>query len=348
MSAGMDPPSDRGPHEGPLRLMLGADIGGTKVAVAAVDEAGGIHGSIRTRPTDTRDEEALLAGLSAGLRDALADAPGPVLGIGVGCAGTIDWSRGRVVQSPNLPLVDFALVDRLTEALGLPVVLDNDANVATWAEARVGAARGLRQVIMLTLGTGVGGGIVLDGRLYRGASGAAGELGHTVVLAGGVPCHCGRRGCLEMYASGTALERTAHELAARAVVDRPAAGPDAAAPPYGERLAHLAAAGLLAGEDVGRLAGEGDQAAQDAVAHVGSWLGQGLADLANIFNPEMIVVGGGLSSLGEMLLEPARKVLTACGLAPNKDEARVAVAELGAQAGVVGAALVAWAEHRPG
>ncbi len=267
-----------------------------------------------------------------------------VVGVGLGCAGTVDWSRGAVIESPNLPIADLALAGLVSDVVGVPVVLDNDANVATWAEVRAGCARGLRHVVMLTLGTGVGGGLVLDGRLYRGATGCAGELGHTIIAPEGEGCACGRRGCLERYASGSALERFAAEIAqARARGERPAGE----AEDYGLQLAQLHQDGRLDGENVGRLARAGDRASLNAVGRVAHWLGLGLSNFANIFNPEMIVVGGGLSSLGDLLLVPARATLVQMGMSPNNEVARVGLAALGTTAGLIGAGLVAWEELGP-
>lgn len=324
-----------------MSVMLGVDVGGTKMAFGLVRRDGSLVGEPWEEPTRTESSDAFVGGLVAAVRGGLDRGDEQVAGVGLGCAGTVDWGRGAVIESPNLPIADLPLAGLVSDSVGVPVVLDNDANVATWAEVRAGCARGLRHVVMLTLGTGVGGGLVLDGRLYRGATGCAGELGHTIVMAEGDLCACGRRGCLERYASGTALERFATEIAQ--ATDR-AERPDRSAVDYGRELLRLHRDGELNGETVGRLAQAGDPAALDAVRRVARWLGLGLANLANIFNPEMIVVGGGLSSLGDLLLEPARAILQEMAIAPNKDVARVAKAELGTNAGVVGAALVAWEE----
>jgi glucokinase len=295
-------------------------------------------------PSPTDSTEHFLEGLvrlAVDARDAAAAAGLDVVGIGLGCAGTVDWDRGTVVMSPRLPLHDTPVRARLAAATGLPTVLDNDANVAALAETRVGAARGSRHVVMLTLGTGVGGGLVLDGRVYRGATGSAAELGHMRVASDGESCNCGGTGCLEAYASGRALER----IARRTVRERGADTRDSAG--YAAALADLEARGRLTGETVGALALQGDRAAEDAVREVAGWLGVGLTSLANAFNPEVIVVGGGLVALGELLLAPAREVLARCGLSPNREIARVVPAALGNEAGLVGAAVLAW-EHRLG
>ncbi|MHB8867321.1 MAG: ROK family protein [Thermoleophilia bacterium] len=339
--------------------MLGVDIGGTKIALGRVLADGSLHGAVTRVPSDIRGSDELVGGLVAAVHGEVEGARRDglqVRGVGLGCAGTVDRDRGAVVISPNLPLVDAPLVQVVSEQVGLPVVLDNDANVAVLAETRVGAAAGLRQVAMLTLGTGVGGGLILDGRLYRGATGAAAELGHTIVAAGGERCGCGAFGCLEAYASGKALERTASRLIdADGRVPGPAeAGAVglsgwAATPEAWEfvgrvsvaALAALREEGRLDGESIGRLALMGDRGALLAVSEVGAWLGVGVVNLANVFEPEAVVVGGGLGTLGELLLRPARRVLQAGALKPNR-YTRLLGAAVGAEAGVVGAGLLAW------
>jgi glucokinase len=342
-----------------VQVMLGVDIGGTKVAVGAVTRDGGIRGELITAPTDTSGPEGFVMSVLAVLRDATEQLKDEILGIGLGCAGTVDWQRGAIIESPNLPIADEPLRGTVAGALGLPTVLDNDANVAALAEARLGAARGCRHVVMLTLGTGVGGGIVLDGKTFRGANGSAGELGHTIVMGGQDPCQCGRRGCLEAYASGTALERYARQIADGAgpglASQRATATGDASAqaesltgsPEYTRALRELAARAELDGEAVGRLALQGDPAAKAAVLEVSRWLGMGLANFANIFNPEVIVIGGGLSTLGELLLAPARDIMRKMAIQPNGEVARVQAAIMGNTAGVVGAGILAWEELAP-
>lgn len=376
-----------------MRVMLGVDIGGTKIGLGRVGPDGSLRGPTSRSASDTRSSDDLIRGLLEALRLAVEAARRDgfeLCGVGLGCAGTVDRARGSIVISPNLPLRDVPLSRLVSEELGLPAALDNDANVAALAEARVGAAAGLRHVAMLTLGTGVGGGLILDGRLYRGATGAAAELGHTIVAAGGERCRCGAFGCLEAYASGTALVRIAARLidtggrpprlgaagpteisgwAATPGVLDPQRAPDRVPPGRGEggatehtmggedpaedaaagaavsidALAELRAAGGLDGESIGRLALAGDPGALTAVTEVGAWLGVGVVNLANMFEPEAVVVGGGLGVLGELLLGPARLVLEAGALAPNK-QTRLVSAAVGADAGTVGAGLLAWEE----
>jgi glucokinase len=314
-----------------MTSVLGVDVGGTKVAIGPVDRAGVELAPTLVEATRTEDRAGFLAGLESGLRHSLKvfDAFEPKA-FGLACAGTIDSEHGLVVASPNLPLETVPLAALLEQALGLPVVLENDVNAAVRAEATVGAAEGLRDVVMVTLGTGVGGGLWLDGRVYRGAGGGAGELGHTIVRTGGLPCPCGSRGCFEVYASGRALVRYA---AARAG--------DPAKDPCGE-LTALQEQGRLTGGAVTRLAAAGDKAALEAVDELAHWLGVGLVNLTNSFDPEMIVVGGGVSALGELLLGPAREIVRKLAIPPGRDRVRIATARLGNRAGLVGGALNAW------
>jgi glucokinase len=314
-----------------MTSVLGVDVGGTKVALGPVDRDGVELAPTLVEPTRTEDQASFLAGLEASFKRALvAFERFQPKAFGLACAGTVDSERGRVIASPNLPLVDVPVAFLLERAVGMPVILENDVNAAVRAEATVGVAAGLRNVVMLALGTGVGGGLWLDGRVYRGAGGGAAELGHTIVRAGGLPCPCGSRGCLEVYTSGRALVRYA---AARAG--------DAKADPSGE-LTALQEQGRLTGGAVARLAMAGDKAALDAVNELARWLGIGLVSMTNIFDPEMIVVGGGVGALGELLLAPARGMVRKLALAPGRDTVRIAGARLGNRAGLVGGALTAW------
>jgi glucokinase len=300
-----------------MPTVLGVDVGGTKMAVGPVDRDGTQLAPPLVEHTRTESEAAFLAGVERGLRHALEEFKefGPVA-FGLACAGTVDSQRGVVVASPNLPLVEVPVVAVLEKALNMPVVLDNDVNAAILAEATLGAAAGLRHVVMLTLGTGVGGGPA--------------ELGHTIVRAGGLPCLCGAHGCLEMYASGRALVRYA---AARAG--------DKSTDPSGE-LTGLQEQGRLTGGAVTRLAQSGDKAALEAVGELARWLGVGLVNCTNAFDPEMIVVGGGVGELGELLLAPARELVRKHAMAPGRDAVLIAEARLGNKAGLVGGGLAAW------
>jgi glucokinase len=314
-----------------MSSVLGVDVGGTKIAVGPVDRTGVQLAPPVVAPSHTSDVESFLAGLEAVLRRGLKEFErfGPAA-VGLACAGTVDKERRQVISSPHLPLVHTPVGPKMREALGMPVVLENDANAAALGEALAGAAAGLGNVVMLTLGTGVGGGLFIDGELRRGAHGAAGELGHMVVQMGGMPCQCGNRGCLEMYASGHALARYAGARAR-----------DAERDPDGKLLA-LRERGELTGEAVSALAKEGHPGALEAVRQLADWLGAGLVNLANAFDPDVIVVGGGVSELGELLLHPAREILRSAAMPPAREEVQVVQAKLGNSAGLVGAALAAW------
>lgn len=248
----------------------------------------------------------------------MAAAPQRPAALCVACAGVVDPAAGKVVASPNLPLRDVPLASLLEAGLGRPVLLENDANAALFAESRLGAARGARNAAMLTLGTGVGGAILLNGEIYRGSHGGAGEIGHMIVDAHGDPCKCGGQGCLEAYVGAPGFER------------------------IGFRTVGLFERGAFTSEHIGRLAQEGSAAAQRSLEALGWWLGVGISNLVSLLDPEVVVVGGGIGSLGELLLEPARRVVRAHPLPPGRDRVRVEQAQLGGGAGAVGAALLAW------
>ena len=271
--------------------------------------------------------EEIVASIEAEVRQAVAAQPGAsAVGLGIPC--TIDYERGYAVSAVNLPIEDVPIRDLLRERLGLPVVVDNDANVAALAEQRYGAARDARHALMLTLGTGIGGGVIIDGRLYRGSTGAGAELGHVVVEAEGPPCqgNCPNRGCVETYASGTALGREGRTAAER----EPASA-----------LGRMLAAGEeIDGRAVTDAAHAGDDAARGVLARAGYYLGVALSSLANVFEPDVIVIGGGVIAAGDLLLEPARVELRARALRPQ-NATPVVAAELGPDAGMIGAAALA-------
>jgi len=308
-----------------MSLTIGVDVGGTKVAAGVVDERGRIIEKLR-RATPAASPERTAA--------AIADAVNELRGrheataVGVGAAGFVDEAAGTVVFAPNLAWRDEPLRAKLAGMVGLPVTVDNDGNASAWAEVRFGAARGRVHVVFVSVGTGIGAGFVLDGRLYRGRWGMAGEPGHFRVVPDGRLCGCGNRGCWEQYASGSALVTEARDFAMRS-------------PGGAMRLLQLAGgnAGAINGTHITQAAREGDPAARRCYVIVGTWLGQGLADLAAILDPECIVVGGGVSEAGELLLGPARaafdKALPGAGYRPRVEILRAA---LGADAGIVGAA----------
>jgi glucokinase len=306
---------------------IGIDIGGTKVAGGVVAPDGTILDTAR-RATPGKSVSATEDAIAA-VVDELADRHGgPLVGVGVGAAGWFDRTGDTVLFSPHLAWRNQSLRKDLTDRLQRPLWVGNDADAAAWAEYRYGAARGSSLMLMITLGTGIGGGIVIDGRLQRGAHGVAGEWGHMRVVPDGRLCACGNRGCWEQYASGTALGHTAREVAAHSpaaaahLLDRVGGDPE-----------------RITGEDVARAAADGDPLAGELLNEVGTWLGQGIADLAAVLDPEVVVIGGGVSVLGETVLGPARqrleRALPGRGFRPGP---QVVVAELGAQAGLVGAA----------
>ena len=306
---------------------LGIDIGGTKVAGGVVAPDGAVLATARraTPGGSVSDTEDAIAAV---VEELAAGHDGDLVGVGVGAAGWFDRTGDTVLFSPHLAWRGSTLRADLADRLRRPLWVGNDADAAAWAEYRYGAARGSDLALMVTLGTGIGGGIVLDGRLQRGAHGVAGEWGHMRVVPEGRRCACGNRGCWEQYASGNALGAAARELAA-------------SSPATTARLLEQADGDprRLTGEHVARAAADGDAAARELVTDVGTWLGQGIADLAAVFDPDVVVVGGGVSVLGELLLAPARERLDAAlpgrGYRPGP---RVVAAELGPQAGLVGAA----------
>jgi glucokinase len=308
---------------------IGVDLGGSKMRVAVVDGNQQIlHRS--TEASRGRSEEEVLATLERELVEARSACP-EVAAAGLGIPCTIDQRRGVAIASVNLPLVDVPIRELMRERLGLPVFIDNDVNAAILAEHRFGAARGAENAVMIALGTGIGGGLILGGKVYRGTHGAGAELGHMVVELDGPRCqgNCPNHGCIEAVASGTALGREGRAAAERA--------PDSM---LGRALAE---GGELSGEAVTDAALAGDETAREVVALIGRRLGVAFSSLANIFEPEVIVVGGGVIAAGELLLEPAREEMRSRALRPM-NETRVAAAQLGDQAGMIGAATMAQIE----
>ncbi len=290
--------------------MIGVDVGGTKILAGLVARDGTVVGH-REYPTPIENEDALLDGLEAAVREFLDET---VVAVGFGIPSQIDQRHGIALGSVNIPLRGVPFRQQMADRLGLPIGIDNDANAAAIAEWKAGAGRGTTDMIMLTLGTGVGGGLILGGKPYRGWFGAGAEIGHMVIVHDGLPCRCGGRGHLESYTSGKAAD----ELAAEAF------GPAADA----HRLA--------------RLAREGDPLAIRILTGIGEHLGSGIASLVNIFNPELIVVGGGFAAAGDFLFEPAQAVADREVLVSVRDSYRIVRAELGTSAGMIGAGMVAF------
>ncbi|AZZ39813.1 ROK family glucokinase [Acidipropionibacterium jensenii] len=310
-------------------LSIGIDIGGTKVAAGVVDESGTILRRLR-RPTPSRSPEAVenaivesVDELSTGLS---------IGAVGIGAAGWVDTEQALVRFSPHLAWRNEPLRDRLTTRIPVPVLVDNDANAAAWAEFRFGAGRGSRVMVCLTLGTGIGGALVINGRLFRGRYGMAGEFGHMTVVPDGHWCPCGNRGCWEQYASGNALVRDT-----RALIEE-------GSPRAQGLIEHVTDhdPARLVGPDVTAAAVDGDQMAIELIADVGHWLGLGMADLAAALDPDLFVIGGGVSDAGELLLAPARTAfgrhLTGRGFRPM---AEIEHAAFGPDAGLIGAADLA-------
>lgn len=307
-------------------VVVGVDIGGTKVLAGVVDEAGSVTATAR-RTTPGR--RVVTSRVEGALVEAILEAADgrPLAGVGVAAAGFVDSAGERVMFAPHLPWQGEPLRDLLEGRLGCPVALDNDANCAARAEACHGAARGAGSALVITMGTGIGGAVLLDGSVVRGANGMAGEFGHMQVVPDGQACECGRRGCWEQYSSGNALVRDARALMA----DQPSV------------LADMSDGNpeLITGPMVSSAAEQGDLVARRAFASVGDWLGVGTANLVAAFDPELVVVGGGVSAAGDRLLDPARDALhrTLVGAA-HRVVPGIVAAELGPHAGMIGAALL--------
>ena len=311
-----------------VRLTIGIDVGGTKAAAGVVAPDGRIVEKLkRSTPAASPPEtERVIAEVVTELASRH-----DVAAVGIGAAGFIDETRSTVLFAPNLAWRDEPLRESVQQKVGLPVFVENDANASLWAESRFGAARGYRDVFLIAVGTGIGASIMINGDLYRGAFGIAGEPGHYRAVPDGRLCGCGNRGCWERYASGSALVAEAREFARHS--------PQAAI-----RLLQLGGGTPegISGPQVTRAAREGDPAAVRCFQIVGSWLGQGMADLAAIIDPGCFVIGGGVSEAGSLLVDPARwayeRALPGRGY---RDFADVRLAELGPDAGLVGAADLA-------
>ncbi len=311
---------------------IGVDLGGTKMLVGALR---GTEVLWESREASTgQSEEALVELLVREVAEAHTARP-DATAIGLGIPATIDHANGVAVSAVNLPLSDLPIRDLVSERLGLPVFVDNDANVAALAEHLYGAARGAENAVMLTVGTGIGGGLILGGEVYRGASGAGAELGHTVIDIDGPRCqgNCPGRGCVETMASGTAIGREGRAAAEE--------DPDSV-------LATMLAEGHeIDGRAVTEAALGGDPTAVAVFDLIGTRLGVALVTFANIFEPEVILIGGGAMAAGDLLLDPARRTLRERALRPM-NETRVVAAELGPDAGMIGAAAMARIELEGG
>jgi glucokinase len=302
---------------------IGVDVGGTKIAAGVVTPEGEVLNEVRY-PT-AASKERLLSSIARAItevRDGFE-----VGGACLSVPGFVLAAENKVVFSPNLHAIEgIPLKDEIGERTGLQITVENDANAAAWGEFRFGAGSEVEHLVFLTLGTGVGGGVIMHGLLLRGAQGAGGELGHTTIQATGPRCNCGNHGCLEALASGTAIGCRAREVANER--------PDSA-------LGRLATERQVLGEDVTELAWEGDEAAISVLKEIGVWLGIGLAGFVNIFNPEVIAVGGGVAKASEFILPPARQEVRLRARSPSRDLVEIKEATLGSESGVLGAAALA-------
>jgi glucokinase len=318
------------------RRVIGVDLGGTKLLAGVVDPSLGVHHRTQ-RTVSGLDQRALLDVAVDAVTESREAAGAEIEAVGFGLPVLMDRrsSLGNAVVGVNTPLHDLAFADVMSERLGLPVFADNDGNTSALAEHRAGAAQGASDAVVITLGTGIAGGLILRDELYRGAFGAAGELGHMVIEIDGPPCHgnCPNHGCAEVYCSGTALVQEAERLGAI----RPGSG-----------LERLLRNATLAGPLVTELAYDGDAAALEAIELIGSRLGVVIANVLNIFNPQVVVIGGGVIAAGELLLAPARAVVAERVLAFLRDDVRIVAARFGVEAGMVGAAALAYDEIERG
>jgi glucokinase len=289
---------------------IGVDLGGTKMLVGVVDSERKVTYEGR-EPSTGLSEDRLVEDLARELQEA-KDARPDVLAAGLGIPATIDHDKGLAIHAVNLTITDVPIRDLMQERIGLPVFVDNDATAAMLAEWRYGAAVGCTDALLLTIGTGIGGGMVVGGQLGRGAQGAAAEFGHMTIDVDGPLCPCGAHGCLEAFVSGTALAREARAL-----------GLD------------------LTAAQVSELAHDGHTGARALVTEMGTRLGAGIANLVNAFNPQIVVVGGGVLALGDLLLVPAREEVARRALAPSRDLVQIVPTRFGAESGMVGAAVMA-------
>ncbi len=307
-----------------MSLTIGVDIGGTNIRAGVVNETGEILATIR-RATDPSNPDQIEAAVAEVVGELMDDHE--VEGVGVAAAGFVSADRRELLFAPNIAWRNHPLADRLERLIGHPVVIENDANAAAWAEYRFGNGQGVSDMVMLTLGTGLGGAIIANGRLVRGAFGAAAELGHIKVQPDGERCGCGQRGCWEAYASGTALARDAQRFAYEFI---------AAA----KTMLDLAVGQPISGAHVTAAARLGDPAALGLLHAYGRWLGIGIATLAAVTDPEIVVVGGGITTAaGDLILPAAREhFLRNLSGRGHRGELRIITAAMANDAGIIGAA----------
>jgi glucokinase len=316
-------------------LFIGIDLGGTKISTALVDAAGKIIARDYCETRAAEGQKAVVERMLDAAYQVMSKAglaPSQVTAVGVGSPGPIDARTGVLTATPNLPgWKNVPLKQLIEEALGITTFLENDANAAALGEHRFGAGRGVQNMIYVTASTGIGGGLILNGQLYSGTTGAAGEIGHMTVLPWGPYCGCGNRGCLEALASGTAIAREGRELVRRGVPTL---------------IAELAAGHpeRVTAKLVAKAADKGDIEAQEILAEAMTYLGVGMASLVNLFNPELIVIGGGLTNMGEGLFGPVRRAIERRAFTAAARAVNVVPAELGDDVGVLGAVAAAMAQ----
>lgn len=319
-----------------MRYVLGIDIGGTNLVVGAVSEDGSRVRGLVTEPTGVPDgADAVIDRILRMAKGVIAtakqeDQRAHILGVGIGAPGPLNRAKGLVIFTPNLRWTNMPLRDRIGTALELPAALDNDANCAMLGEHWVGAARGARNAVCFTIGTGIGGGIVVDGTLVHGASDVAGEIGHITIEVNGRRCGCGNDGCLEAYASGPAIARRAVEAIAAGAVSAMAA--------------KAGDVSRITAQTVFQCAADGDQLADELVRDTARYLGVGIANMLNILNPEVVVVCGGVTKAGDHLFAPLRREVARRAFKPAVDACRIVPGQLEGTAGVVGAAK-AWLDQ---
>jgi glucokinase len=314
------------------QFIVGIDLGGTNIAAGVMPIDGTREIAMRMVPTRAEEgAEAVVDRIGALIEDVIAQTQhetraerGDFLGVGIGSPGPLDRARGVVIVTPNLGWRDFPLRDEVSKRVNLPATLDNDANCATIGEWWCGAAKGGRNVVGMTIGTGIGGGLILDGKLYHGASDAAGEIGHTTIDSTGRRCKCGNYGCLEAYTSGPAIAERAREVV------------------EGDDDSLLA--GMVDG-DLGRITAQtvfeaskrGDRVALEVVRDTAHFLGVGISNLINIFNPDTFVIAGGVTQAGDLLFDPLRAEVRRRAFKPSVEACRIVPGALPLSAGVVGA-----------
>jgi glucokinase len=314
------------------QFIIGVDLGGTNIVVGALSDNGDRQIGMRSEPTIAERGvevvvERMVSMVEQTIEAVLRESGGTrddVLGVGIGAPGPLDRDRGLVVVAPNLGWRDFPLRDVIADRVRLPATLDNDANCATLGEWWQGAARGARHVVGLTIGTGIGGGIIIDGRLHHGISDVAGEIGHTTIDVNGRYCRCGNYGCLEAYASGPAIAQRALEALERDEISSLPRMVDG-------DLTRLTAATVY------EAAKTGDALARELVRDTATFLGAGIANLLNVFNPDVVVIAGGVTQAGEPLFDPLRAEVRRRAFRPAVDACRIVPGELPGTAGVVGA-----------